>query len=141
MSLKNTTNKFTDVKQISPNMAPNETNLLAPLDRKKAVAQITKICAEIITLNQLEELSKINNSGLLITIKTNVEGRPLELEFYTKANSILTLNQLENIEKEILQNVIIKLASYTTKVIKGSNFLTFDYKIYFENMLKAKKAI
>ena len=38
------------------------------------------------TLNQLEELSKINNSGLLITIKTNVEGKPLELEFYTKAN-------------------------------------------------------
>lgn len=138
VSLNNTSNKFTGVKQISPNMAPNETNLLAPLDRKKAVAQLTKICADIITLAQLEELIKVNNSGLFIRIKTNIVGKPLELEFYTKANPILTLNQLEGIEKEILQHFTIKLAPYTINVVKGSNFLTFDYSIYFENMLKIK---
>lgn len=141
VSLINTSNKFTSVKQISPNMAPNETNLLAPLDRKTAVAQLTKICANIIAINQLEELTKIKNSNLFIRIKTNIKGNPIELEFYIKANPILTLNQLESIEKEILQHFTIKLATYTVNVVKGSNFLTFDYSIYFADMLKVKKGL
>ena len=141
ISLNSTSNKFTGVKQISPNMAPNETNLLAPLDRKNALAKLTKICADIITLNQLEELIKTNNSSLFIRVKTNIEGKPLELEFYTKANSILTLNQLEGIEKEILQHFTIKLAPYAINIVKGSNFLTFDFSIFYENILKIKKEI
>lgn len=139
VSLNNIANKFTGITQVSPNMAANETNLFSPLDRKNMLVQLTKICADIITLSQLEELIKIDNSGLLITIKTDIEGKPLELEFYTKTNSILSLNQLENIEKEILQHFTIKLAPYTVNVVKGSNFLKFDFKIYFINILKHKK--
>lgn len=138
ITLQNTLNKLNNVKQVSPNLSPN-IRLLEPPYGKQALAQLTEICADIITLNQLKELIKINNSSLFISIKTDLNGKPIELYFYTMANSILTLNQLEEIEKEIMNSFSITIKAYNAPFIKRSNFLTFDFNMYFENVLKLKK--
>lgn len=136
--LQNTLNKLNNVKQFSPNLSPN-IRLLEPPYGRLVLAQLTKICADIITINQLKELIKIDNSSLFISIKTDLNGKPKELYFYTMANSILTINQLEEIEKEIMKSFSITIKAYNAPFIKGSNFLTFDFNIYFENVIKLKQ--
>ncbi|MGV3546030.1 MAG: hypothetical protein ACO1N4_03135 [Pedobacter sp.] len=138
VSLINASNKLTGVKQISPNMGPNETNLLAPLDRKKAIAQLTRICASHISSEDMERLKKNKYPWITMRIRTDINGKPLELELDVQANSNLTLEQMEKIERDILQNVSFRLAPYTNNVVKGSNFLTFLYGIHYDNMLKIK---
>lgn len=138
ISLINTSNKLTSVRQISPNMHPNETDLLAPLDRKKAITQLTQICANYISRQDMESLKRNKYPWITMRIRTDVNGKPLELEFHVQANSNLTLVQIEKIEKDILQNFSFHLAPYTKNVAKGSNFLTFLYAIHYDNMLKIK---
>jgi len=110
--------------------------------RKVDLAQLTKICAEIIPIGDLEELTKIKNSGLLIDILSDVKGNILEVRFFTANNSILTVNQLEQIEVAIKKAIkIVTINPESQPYLRGSNFISNNVTIWFSDIIKLKKGL
>lgn len=136
VAIENSANKFTNVKQRSPNMSVT-TNLYGS-DIKVDYGQITKICAAAIPLQDLEKLPL--RSSILITIKSDIQGNPLEVSFFTDGNSALTLSQLEEIETSIKKSLKISIRPEVNRLIQGSNFLAIDINVAIPDILKAKKA-
>lgn len=137
--IQNTNNKFSKVKQSSPNLPANVN--LYPEYAKIDFEKITKICISHISLKELEELAKLKQSSLFIRIRSDLTGRPIEMQFLTDANSNLSVNQLEEIENELLKATIIWINPKAEKLLQGSNYLVNDAVIYFEDMLKVKRTV
>ena len=139
VTIENSKNKFANIKQSSPNLPINIA--ITPYYFRPDLKELTMICARNITLKELENLATNKYAGLTIDLRTTVDGKVLELSFFTDDTSILNLQQLENIEHEIKANNPIIIRSGVEAYVKGSNFLRITSKIYFDDMLKVKKTL
>lgn len=139
VTIENTSNRLSNVKQNSPNLPINMK--LNPYYIKLDLTQLTKICSKYISLEDIKGLSQTTNAGLFIEIRTDLKGKVLEVSFFTDENSILDLQQLESIENDIKSVKLIAIKPEADKYTKGSNFLLVDAKIYFEDMLKVKRTM
>jgi hypothetical protein len=136
INIDNINNKFTEIKQNSPRLYGQ---VLTKPDIVIDMAKLGKICAKYISRNQLETLAGgVKYAGLMIDIRTDINGNTLEVGFFTDQNSILTLNQLEMIEKEITLTKLVSMKPEILPLLEGSNFWLVWPKIDFEDMLKIK---
>lgn len=134
-NIESLSNKFSNAKQSSPNL-PLNVNL--NFYRKVDLVQLTKICAKYISTTQLLELIKLKEVGLLIKIRSDIEGNIKEVGFFTGKNSILTVKQLEEIEKDIKKELKVVIKPEGRQLLQGSNFILSDPLIFFTNILKVK---
>ncbi|MES2418233.1 MAG: hypothetical protein V4541_08580 [Bacteroidota bacterium] len=140
ITIDNIANKLTNIKQSSPNIPLNATSFdfyYKNLD----LAQIIHICADALSLEQIEEMLKTKNSSIFINIKSNLGGVPLEITFAVDKNSILSLKQIEEIEINIKKQIRITFKPEATRYLKDSNFMVSNPSIWFTDILKAKKNI
>ena len=71
-------------------------------------------------------------------IRTDIYGNTLEVVFLTKQNSILSLDQLELIEKEIKTTKLVSMKPEILRLLEVSNYYLVRPRIHFEDMLKIK---
>ena len=133
--IENSANKLSQVKQSSPNLGTSIN--LSPYV-KIDFDRITKICAQHISVNELETLSKIKQASLFIRIRSDITGKAIEMVFFTDATSILNIQQLDRIEAALLAEKVISVKPEISKFLAGSNFLVNDAIIFFADMLKMK---
>jgi len=139
VTIENSNNKFANIKQSSPNLPINIS--LRPYYIKLDIQELTKICAKHINTNDLETLADVKYAGISIDLRTNTNGKVLEISFFTDGNSILSLQQIEGIEYDIKTSNIVNIKPEAEKYLKNSNFVLVDTAIYFDDILKVKKAL
>lgn len=136
IDIENINNRFTNIKQNSPRL---HGQILTKPDIVIDMAKLSRICAKHIKKQQIETLAAgIKYAGLMIDIKTDINGNTLELSFFTEQNSILTLNQLENIEKELMTIKLVSMKPEILPLLEGSNFWRITPTIIYEDLLKVK---
>lgn len=137
ITIENINNKFTNVKQNSPKLFGQ---LLVKPEIVTNRAQLIKICAKYMSRQQIETLAAgAKYSGLTIIIRTDIYGKTMEVGFFTDQNSILTLQQLEQIENEIIKAKLVTINPKDLPYLQGSNFWQIDPTIYFyDELLKVK---
>jgi hypothetical protein len=134
--IENIDNKFTDIKQHSPKLLGSQ---LGWPDIIFDNAKLRKICAKYISKQQLEILAAGEQyASIMIDIRTDMYGKTLEVVFSTKQNSILNLNQLELIEKEIKTTKLVSMKPAILPLLEGSNYILVWPSVHFEDMLKIK---
>lgn len=132
--IDNINNKFTNVKQNTPNYFGL---ILEKPDIVIDQALLSKICAKYISRQQLEKLAAgVKYAGLMIEIKTDIYGKTLELGFVTDLNPIISLEQIEQIEKEIKTTKLVNIKPEIVKLLEGSNFWQIRPTIHYEDLLK-----
>jgi hypothetical protein len=137
IDIENINNRFTNIKQNSPRL---HGQILTKPDIVIDMVKLSRICANHISKQQIETLAAgIKYAGLMIDIKTDINGNTLELSFFTEQNSILTLNQLEKIEKELMTIKLVSMKPEILPLLEGSNFWRITPKIYYEFLLKVKE--
>ena len=137
IDIENINNRFTNIKQNSPRLYGQ---VLTKPDIVIDMVKLSRICANHISKQQIETLAAgIKYAGLMIDIKTDINGNTLELSFFTEQNSILTLNQLEKIEKELMTTKLVSMKPEILPLLEGSNYLRITPKIYYEFLLKVKE--
>ena len=137
--IENITNKFTNIKQNSPNVYHH---IPGPPDIAVDKALISKICAKYISKQQLETLAASTEyAGLMFEIRTDIYGKTLEIAFFTAQNSILSLQQLEQIENEIKIAKLVHIQPKVLYQLKGSNYWLVSPKIYYDDLLKVKQGM
>jgi hypothetical protein len=136
IEIDNINNKFTNIKPNSPGLYGQ---VLTKPDIVIDMEKISKICAKHISTKQLEILTiGTKYTGLRIIIRTDIYGNTLEIGFFTEQNSILTLNQLEKIENELMTTKLISMKPEILSLLEGSNFWQIRPKFYYEDLLKVK---
>ena len=137
ITIENINNKFTNVKQNSPKLFGQ---LLVKPEIVTNRAQLIKICAKYMSRQQIETLAAgAKYAGLTIIIRTDIYGKTMEVGFFTDQNSILTLQQLEQIENEIIKAKLVTINPKDLPYLQGSNFWQIDPTIYFyDELLKVK---
>ena len=137
ITIENINNKFTNVKQNSPKLFGQ---LLVKPEIVTNRAQLIKICAKYMSRQQIETLAAgAKGAGLTIIIRTDIYGKTMEVGFFTDQNSILTLQQLEQIENEIIKAKLVTINPKDLPYLQGSNFWQIDPTIYFyDELLKVK---
>ena len=135
IDIENINNKFTNIKQHSPKLFHQLGWPEIAIDQIK----LRKICAKYISKQQLEILAAGEKyAGIMINIRTDINGKTLEVGFFTKQNSILNLNQLELIEQEIKTTKLVSMKPEILPLLEGSNYYLVWPRIHFEDMLKGK---
>ena len=135
IDIENINNKFTNIKQHSPKLFYQLGWPEIAIDQIK----LRKICAKYISKQQLEILAAGEKyAGIMINIRTDINGKTLEVGFFTKQNSILNLNQLELIEQEIKTTKLVSMKPEILPLLEGSNYYLVWPSIHFEDMLKVK---
>ena len=139
ITIENINNKFTNVKQNSPKLFPLASAYGIP-EIVTNRAQLIKICAKYMSRQQIETLAAgAKYAGLTIIIRTDIYGKTMEVGFFTDQNSILTLQQLEQIENEIIKAKLVTINPKDLPYLQGSNFWQIDPTIYFyDELLKVK---
>lgn len=137
ITIENINNKFTNVKQNSPKLFGQ---LLSYPEIVTNKAQLNIICAKYMSRQQIETLAAgAKYAGLTIIIRTDIYGKTMEVGFFTDQNSILTLQQLEQIENEIIKAKLVTINPKDLPYLQGSNFWQIDPTIYFyDELLKVK---
>jgi hypothetical protein len=137
--IENTQNKFTNVKQNSPNMDPTYRpgKFEISLDKDP----LLKICAKYTKIDQLRTLvAEDQYAGLMIDLRTDIFGNVIEVSFFTDKNSTLSLQQIEQIENNIKSSRnLVTISPYMQKILKGSNFWISDPRLLFFDILKVKQ--
>ena len=140
VTIENSNNKLTNIKQTSPNLPFNIP--LIPYYVKPNLQELKIIFAKYMTIKELENLSINSFAGISIDIRCNTTGKIREVLFFTDKNSILSLEQLENIEHDIITTKnMITIKPEAERYIKGSNFLLVDTRLVFSDILKVKKTL
>ncbi|WP_426326587.1 hypothetical protein [Pedobacter sp. R-06] len=135
--IRNVTNKLSDVEQYAPHL-PQEArvNYHMTVDKKL----LTKICADAIPLSTLRKLPIGANGFLLLISKVNPLGAILEIKFVLESNSLLTLNELQEIEEKLKSAQFkIKFDKEIQHYIKDANYFPIDLYVSYADMLKAKE--
>ncbi len=136
IDIENINNRFTNIKQNSPRL---HGQILTKPDIVIDVVKLSRICANHISKQQIETLAAgIKYAGLMIDIKTDINGNTLEVSFFTEQNSILTLNQLEKIENELMTTKLISMKPEILPLLEESNFWRITPTIIYEDLLKVK---
>jgi len=134
----NANNKLNNVKQVEPNM-PSDLKL--PGYRKFDKNLLIKICAEVIPLSTLQKLPKGINDHLYIYIKINTKGDPLEMDFLVKNNSLITPNEIQQIEDKIMKSPFkVTFTHGIERYFEGVNYFDIDVWINYNDILKVKEA-
>ncbi|WP_395626579.1 hypothetical protein [Daejeonella sp.] len=137
IDIENINNRFTNIKQNSPRL---HGQILTKPDIVIDMVKLSRICANHISKQQIETLAAgIKYAGLMIDIKTDINGNTLEVSFFTEQNSILTLNQLEKIEKELMTIKLVIMKPEILPLLEGSNFWRITPTIIYEDLLKIKE--
>ena len=135
IDIENINNKFTNIMQHSPKLFHQLGWPEIAIDQIK----LRKICAKYISKQQLEILAAGEKyASIMINIRTDINGKTLEVGFFTKQNSILNLNQLELIEQEIKTTKLVSMKPEILPLLEGSNYYLVWPSIHFEDMLKVK---
>ena len=132
----NSDNKLKNVKQVAPNI-PSDLKL--PAYTKVDEKLIAKICADVIPLSKLQKLPKGYGDFLFIDIKVNTQGEPLEMEFLVRNTSLISLNEIEQIELEIKKKFKVTFKQGIEKYFSGANYFNLYIPIAYNEMLKAKE--
>ena len=138
ITIENINNKFTNVKQNSPKLFGQ---LLVKPEIVTNRAQLIKICAKYMSRQQIETLAAgAKYAGLTIIIRTDIYGKTMEVGFFTEQNSILTLQQLEQMENEIIKAKLVTINPKVLPFLEGSNFWQIDPTIFYfyDELLKVK---
>ena len=139
ITIENINNKFTNVKQNSPKLFLHAHAYGIPTVVTNK-AQLNIICAKYMSRQQIETLaSGDKGAGLMIIIRTDIYGKTMEVGFFTEQNYILTLQQLEQMENEIIKAKLVTINPKVLPFLEGSNFWQIDPTIYFyDELLKVK---
>jgi hypothetical protein len=139
INIDNIHNKFTNIKQNSPNVynhIPGYPDIVVD------EARLSKICAKYISKQQLITLAaSAEYAGLMIKIKTDIYGKTLEVAFFTDQNSILSLQQLEQIENEVRIAKLVHIQPRVLHELKGSNYWQESPLIFYKYLLKVKQGL
>jgi hypothetical protein len=139
ISIGNINNRFTNIKQNSPKLYGH---IPGPPDIVLEEEQLSKIFLKYISRKQLETLvSNDISARIMIDIKTDIYGKILELDFFTAKNSVLTLQQLEQIENEIKSTKLLSITLETSIRLEGSNYWRLWPFIYYDDLLKVKQGL
>ena len=139
ISIENTNNKFTNIKQNSLNVYHH---IPGPPDIVVDKALLSKIFAKYISKQQLETLAASDEyAGLMFEIRTDIYGKTLEIAFFTDQNSILSLQQLEQIENEVRIAKLVHIEPKVLYELKGSNYWKVSPLIYYKYLLKVKQGM
>jgi hypothetical protein len=139
ISIENINNKFTNIKQNSPNVYHH---IPGPPDIVVDKALLSKICAKYISKQQLETLAASDEyAGLMFEIRTDIYGKTLEIAFFTEQNSILSLQQLEQIENEVRIAKLVHIQPRVLHELKGSNYWQVSPLIFYKYLLKVKQGL
>lgn len=135
ISIENNANKLSNSKPVAPNWPPNVSSFKKiTIDPKLLV----KICAEVLQVEKVKTLPTGLIDALAIRIKADTNGKPLEISFLTEKSSPLTIEELEKIETEIKKRVNINITSDFKKYLIGANFIVFDSRVFYKDILAAK---
>ena len=139
INIDNINNKFTNIKQNSPNVyhhIPGYPHIVVD------EAKLSRICAKYISKQQLETLAASDEyAGLMFEIRTDIYGKTLEVAFFTDQNSILSLQQLEQIENEVRIAKLVHIQPKVLYQLQGSNYWQESPKIYYKYLLKVKQGL
>jgi hypothetical protein len=139
ISIENINNKFTNIKQNSPNVYHH---IPGPPDIVVDKARLSRICAKYMSKQQIETLAASDEyAGLMFEIRTDIYGKTLEIAFFTAQNSILSLQQLEQIENEIKIAKLVHIQPKVLYELEGSNYWQVSPKIYYDDLLKVKQGM
>jgi hypothetical protein len=137
--IENINNKFTNIKQNSPNVyhhRPGYPHIVVD------EAKLSRICAKYISKQQIETLAASDeNAGLMFSIRTDIYGKTLEIAFFTEQNSILSLQQLEQIENEVRIAKLVHIEPKVLYQLEGSNYWKVRPLIYYDDLLKVKQGM
>lgn len=139
INIDNTNNKFTNIKQNSPNVFHH---IPGPPDIVVDKALLSRICAKYISKQQIETLAASDeHAGLMFSIRTDIYGKTLEIAFFTEHNSILSLQQLEQIENEVRIAKLVHIQPKVLYELKGSNYWKVSPLIYYKYLLIVKQGM
>ena len=139
ISIENINNRFTNIKQNSPKLYGH---IPGPPDIVLDEEQLNKICLKYINKKQLQTLVSNDIYALLmINIRTDIYGKILELNFFTDQNSILSIQQLEQIENEIKSTKLVSITPETSIRLEGSNYWRLWPFILYDDLLNLNQGI
>jgi hypothetical protein len=134
----NTNNKLSGVKMIAPKL-PSDVRVSEYVMYDKNI--LIQICVNVIPFSTLQKLPKSFGDWLFITFKVDVKGRPLEMEFLIKNTSLITANEIQKIEAEIMKSPFkITFIKGIERYFDGANYFNIDTQLRYSDMLKAKQA-
>jgi hypothetical protein len=139
ISIENINNKFTNIKQNSPNVyhhRPGYPHIVVD------EAKLSRICAKYMSKQQIETLAASDeHAGLMFEIRTDIYGKTLEIAFFTEQNSILSLQQLEQIENEVRIAKLVHIEPKVLYQLQGSNYWQESPLIFYKYLLKVKQGL
>jgi hypothetical protein len=139
ISIENINNRFTNIKQNSPKLYGH---IPGPPDIVLEEEQLSTIFLKYISRKQLEALVASDiYAGLMIDIRTDIYGKILELDFFTAKNSVLTLQQLEQIENEIKSTKLVTITPETSIRLEGSNYWRLWPFILYDDLLNINQGM
>jgi hypothetical protein len=137
--IENINNKFINIKQKSPKLygdIPGRPDIV--VDEPK----LAKICSKYISKQQLERLVAGDiNAGIMFNIRTDIYGKTIEIAFFTEQNSILSLEQLEQIENELRATKLVHIQPKVLYFLEGSNYWQESPLIIYSKLLKVKQGM
>lgn len=135
ISIENNSNKLSNLKPIAPNWPANVASFKKITIDEKLLAAI---CAEALQPEKVKRLPMGPIDALAIRIKADANGKPMEISFLTEQNSILTIEELENIEMDIKKSILLYIAPDFKRYLIGANFIVFDAQVFYKEILAAK---
>jgi len=139
ISIENINNRFTNIKQNSPKL-----NIDIPGNPDIVVDEVklSRICSKYISKQQLETIvSNDISAGIMFSIRTDIYGKTLEIAFFTEQNSILSLQQLEQIEDEVRIAKLVHIQPKVLHYLEGSNYWQVRPLILYRELLKVKQGM
>jgi len=133
----NTNNKLTNVKQVAPNLP---LDIPIPAYSKFDKKLLIQICAEAIPLNKLQKLPQGYDDDIYIYMKINTKGEPLEMGFLVSNTSLITPNEIQQIEEKIMKSSFkVTFKHGIEQYFDGANYFNINIWIKYSDILKAKE--
>ena len=129
--IENSSNKLANVKPKRPNWPPN-----IPSFKKISINQalLNSIFKEVISANKIKLLPKDITDDLSVRIRADLEGNPIEISFVTDKKSILTVEELSLLERQIKKKIKIFIQEDFKKYLIGADFIVFDAQIQYKKL-------
>jgi ABC-type phosphate/phosphonate transport system substrate-binding protein len=127
IEIKNTANQLANVKYSAPNWPANlSPSRVITTDRNVLVA----IFREVLNQERIKQLPTGRHDALFIHIKSDLNGKTLNISFVAQKNSTLTIEDLEKIENEIKKRVKVHILPDYKRFLVGANYIVLDVQIY-----------
>ncbi len=132
--VKNLANRLENVTQVTSNLDPT----FDRVDRDALdIRPVTKICAHVIGADRLRKMPQGMNDALGIAMRFDVKGSPKEMVFVISTTSLISANDLAEIEQKIkASDIKITFLKGAERYLKGANFFSVYYPVPYRDMLK-----